>query len=73
LGFTEKKTNQLLFATQAVGAVFVGIFLAAYLAGLPTTAVFHSELVFRIPLAIFGATLLILVLANLIVAFPRKK
>ena len=43
--------------------MFVGIFLAAYLGGLPTTAVLHSEAAFRIPLFIFGSVLLFLVLS----------
>jgi hypothetical protein len=63
---TEKKVYKLLLATQGVGAVFVGIFLAAYLGGLPSTDVLHSEPAFRIPLIIFGAILLILVLSTVI-------
>ena len=63
----------LLFAVQGVGAVFVGIFLAAYLAGLPTTAVLHSEPAFRIPLTIFGVVLLVLVLIGCVLAVLSKK
>ena len=70
---TEKKVNKLLFATQGVGAVFVGIFLAAYLAGLPSTAVLHSEPAFRIPLIFFGAALLVLILLTVVVAVYSKK
>jgi hypothetical protein len=70
---TEKKVNKLLLATQGVGAVFVGIFLAAYLGGLPSTDVLHSEPAFRIPLIIFGAILLILVLSTVILAAYLKK
>jgi hypothetical protein len=62
-----------LFATQGVGAAFVGIFLAAYLAGLPTTAVFHSEPAFRIPLTILGAVLLVMVLSAFVLAALSKK
>lgn len=60
---SDKKVTRFLFLTQGVGAVFVGIFLAAYLGGLPTTAVLHSEAAFRIPLFIFGAVLMFLVLS----------
>jgi len=62
-----------LFAAQGVGAVFVGIFLAAYLAGLPSTVVFHSEPAFRIPLIIFGAVLLVIVLSAFVLAVISKK
>ncbi len=70
--FSEKRVTQFLFATQGVGAVFVGIYLAAYMAGLPSTDVLHSEPAFRIPLMVFGAVLLVLVLATVILAAYRK-
>ena len=62
-----------LFATQGIGAAFVGIFLAAYLAGLPTTTVFHSEPAFRIPLTILGAVLLVMVLSAFVLVVLSKK
>jgi hypothetical protein len=65
-----------LLAAQGVGAVFVGIFLAAYLGGLimtPSTTVLHSEPAFRIPLTIFGIVLLVLVLATVVLAIYSKK
>lgn len=70
---SDKQINAFLFAAQGVGAVFVGIFLAAYLAGLPSTAVFHSEPAFRIPLTIFGAVLLVMVLSAAFLAVLSKK
>lgn len=70
---SEKQTTLFLFATQGVGALFVGFFLAAYLAGLPTTAVLHSEPAFRIPLTILGAVLLVMVLAGFVLAAFSKK
>jgi MFS superfamily sulfate permease-like transporter len=73
LRLSEKQINAVLFVTQGVAAVFVGVFLAAYLAGLPTTVVFHSEPAFRIPLAILGAVLLIMVLAISVLAVLSKK
>jgi hypothetical protein len=60
---SDKKINKFLFAVQGLGAVFVGIFLAAYLGGLPSTAVLHSEPAFRIPLFIFGALLVFLLVS----------
>ncbi|MBM4400619.1 MAG: hypothetical protein FJ045_01575 [Crenarchaeota archaeon] len=70
---SDKQITTLLLAAQGVGAVFVGIFLAAYLAGLPSTAVFHSEPAFRIPLAVFGAVLLVMVLSASVLAVLSKK
>jgi hypothetical protein len=60
---SDKKINKFLFAVQGLGAVFVGIFLVAYLGGLPSTAVLHSEPAFRIPLFIFGALLVFLLVS----------
>ena len=70
---TDKRISNFLFVTQGVGALFVGIFLIAYLGGLPSTNVLHNEAVFRIPLSILGVVLLVLILATVIVAaFQRK-
>jgi hypothetical protein len=73
LRLTDKRISTFLFATQGVGIIFVGIFLAAYLGGLPSTNVLHSEPAFRIPLTIFGIILLVLVLAAIILAVFLKK
>lgn len=62
-----------LFVAQGIGAIFVGFFLAAYLGGLPSTAVFHSEPAFRIPLYIFGVVLLVMMLAAAVLAVLSKK
>lgn len=69
----DKQISNFLFITQGVGVIFAGIFLAAYLGGLPSTNVLHNVAVFRIPLTILGVILLVLVLAIVIVAaFQRK-
>jgi hypothetical protein len=73
LRLSDKQTDIFLFAVQGVGAVFVGIFLAAYLGGLPTTLVLHSEPVFRIPLYILGVVFLVMVLSALVLAALSKK
>jgi len=73
LRLSDKQTAKFLFIVQGIGAVFVGIFLAAYLGGLPTTAVLHSEPAFRIPLYIFGVVLLVLVMSALVLAVLSKK
>lgn len=71
----DKRITTFLYALEGVGAVFVGVFLAAYLGGLfvvPQTTVFHSEPAVRIALAIFGAILLILILASASLAIYLK-
>jgi len=56
----NKRVTAFLYSIEGVGIVFVVIFLAAYLGGLPTTNVLHNQPAFRIPLAIFGALLIAL-------------
>jgi hypothetical protein len=73
LNLSDTQITQFLYSVLGVGAVFVGFFLAAYLGGLPSTAVLHSEPVFRIPLAIVGAVLLVLVFSALIVVAVVKR
>jgi hypothetical protein len=70
---TEKTLYIFLYATEGLGAVFVAIFLAAYLGGLPSTDVLHSEPAFRISLMAFGALLLGLILVDIIIVYLRKK
>ena len=70
---SDKRISNFLFVTQGVGTVFVGIFLAAYLGGLPSTNVLHSEAAFRLPLTILGVVILVLILGTIIfAAFQRK-
>ena len=78
LMMNDKKLTSFLFVVEGVGAIFVGVFLAAYLGGLfytPQTTVLHSEWTwtFRIPLAIFGVLLLVLVLATVVLAVFHRK
>ena len=69
----DKRITKFLFVIEAIGIVFVGFFLVAYLGGLPTTAVLHSEPVFRIPLFVLGAVLLELVICAVVIAVLVKK
>jgi hypothetical protein len=65
-----------LFAVEGVGAIFVGIFLAAYLGGLfvvPQTTVFHSDPTVKLTLTILGVVLLVLVLVGVVLAVARRK
>ena len=70
---SDRKLNKFLFAIEGVGAVFVGIFLAAYLGGLPSTDVLHSEAAFRISLFILGAILVFLLLSAFIPIILSEK
>ena len=70
---TDNRVSTFLFVTEGVGVIFVGIFLVAYLGGLPSTNVLHSEPAFRIQLTILGIVLLVLVLVTIILAFFVKR
>jgi len=72
----NKRITNLLLAVQGVGAVFAGIFLAAYLGGMfmkPSTTVLHSEPAFKIPLTVFGIVLLVLILATVVLAVSSNR
>jgi hypothetical protein len=65
--------TDFLLALEGVGAVFLAIFLAAYLGGLPSNTVLVSEPAFKIPLTVFGVVLLVLILAAVVLAVASKK
>jgi hypothetical protein len=72
----DKRITKFLFAVEAVGMVFVGIFLAAYLGGLfvlPQTTVFHSDPTVRLALAVLGAVFLVLILFTVVLAYLKRK
>ena len=70
---SNKNLPRVLFTLEGVGTVFVVIFLAAYLGGIPTTNVLQDLPAFRIPLQIFGVALLILILATVVLALLQRK
>jgi hypothetical protein len=70
---SKGKKDRLAFAIEGVGAVFIGVFLAAYLAGIPTLAVYHSDPIVRAVLAIVGAIFLVLILAQIVIAVAQRK
>ncbi len=69
----DKRVNNFLFVVEGVGIVFVAVFLAAYLGGLPTTTVLHIEPAFRTTLAVVGVVFLILILAAVMLAALQKR
>ena len=73
LTLNERKKITFLNILQGVGAVFVGVFLAAYLAGLPTTAVYHSDPIVRTLLSVVGVLLLVFILTSLVLSLLAKR
>jgi hypothetical protein len=71
----DKQTKIFLLTLEGIGAVFVAVFLSAYLGGMlmnPSTTVLHDQLAFRIPLIVFGAALLVLILVAVVLSIARK-
>jgi Zn-dependent protease with chaperone function len=68
----NRQVTLFLLLTQGIGAVFVGVFSAAYLLALPSDEVLHSEPVFSLSLQITGALFLILVLVSVVLSFKVK-
>jgi hypothetical protein len=68
-----KKVNLLMLSTEAIGAVFVGIFLSAYLAGIPTLTVFNSDPIVRTALATIGTVLLVLITLSVAIAVIKRR
>jgi hypothetical protein len=69
----NKQITMFLFAAEGIGAIFVSIFSAAYLLGLPSTKVLHSEPAFRTTLSILGVLLIALALLALAIAALMKR
>ena len=68
--------TKFMFVLEGVGAVFVGVFLAAYLGGLfvvPQTTVFHSVFAVKMTLAILGGILLAMILIVALEAVLKRK
>ena len=69
----DDQISKFLFAFEGIGAIFVGAFLLAYLMGLPTYVVYHSDPNLRMILSLFGGLLIILVIIGFLVSFFYKK
>jgi len=61
-----------VFLAQALGAVAYAIFIASYALALPSNEVLHGELIFRIPLSIFGGLFLVTSVTLLLLSFKIK-
>jgi hypothetical protein len=72
----SKKFNVLIYAIEGVGAMFMGLFVTVYVAGitqLPDYVVFHSEPTVRLAMSIIGALLLALVIIAFIIGLTKRK
>jgi hypothetical protein len=72
----DKSVKNVLFALEAVGTVFVGLFLAVYLGGLfatPQTTVFHSVPEIKFTLVVLGVVFLGIIFATLIIAASKRE
>ena len=65
--------SKFIFAFEGIGVIFVGAFLLAYLMGLPTDLVYHSDSTLRMILSIFGGIVVMLVLIALLISILNKK
>ena len=59
----KHQTNVFLYLVQGIGAIFVAVFLSAYLFALPSMGVLHGEPIFKMLLSTFGGLFLILIAA----------
>ncbi len=70
----ESQISKFLYTFEGIGTIFAGSFLLAYLSGLPTDVVNHSDPTLRMVLSLFGGVAIILVLiALLILAINKNK
>ncbi len=73
---TAKSFRALLSATEGVGAIFMGLFVAVYVMGitqLPDYVVYHSEPTVRLVMSIVGLVLVALVIVAFIIGLVKKK
>ena len=69
----DSQISKFLFAVEGIGAIFIGAFLSAYLMGLPTYVVYHSDPSLRMILSLFGGLLIILISIGFLISFLNKK
>lgn len=69
----ESQISKFLFTFEGIGVILAGSFLIAYLSGLPTDVVNHSDPTLRIVLSIFGGVAIILVFAGLLISKFTKR
>jgi hypothetical protein len=70
---SSKQISMFLYTAEGIGAVFVVLYSVAYLLGLPTTRVLHSDPTFRSVLSVLGVLLIVFVLTALVLSALVKK
>jgi hypothetical protein len=70
---SSKQISMFLYTAEGLGAVFVVLYSVAYLLGLPTTRVLHSDPTFRSVLSVLGVLLIVFVLVALVLSALAKK
>jgi hypothetical protein len=70
-----KQLKWYILLVQGIGAIFYGVFSAAYILALPSTNVLSGEPTFKVPLTIFSITFVALTLFSLAIgaAYRQKK
>ena len=57
----DSQISKFLFVFEGIGVIFLGLFLIAYLTGLPTDIVYHSDPSLRLLLSVSGVVLVFFV------------
>jgi len=73
---TSKQLTIFLYTIETAGAVFAGLFVTVYVAGLsqlPKYVVYHSEPALRFTMSIIGALLVALLILGLIIGLLMKR
>ena len=73
LALNNNQKSKFLYVFDGIGAIFIGAFLLAYLSGLPTDLVYHSEPILRMVLSLFGGLFIILIIIGFLVLAVNKK
>ncbi len=68
-----RQITNFLLVVEGIGALFVTIYSIAYLLGLPSTTVYHSEPIFRITLSVLGVLLIALILGAAVTAAVLRR
>ena len=69
LNVKRNQLAQFVMLTQGIGAVFFAVFVASYAFALPSNHVLHGELVYKIPISIFGGLFILLTIILLALSF----
>ena len=69
----DSQISKLLFAFEGIGAIFLGAFLLAYLMGLPTYVVYHSDPTLRMILSLFAGLLISIISIIFLVSIANNK